>query len=392
MAYTNFTLETDADGIALITWDMPGKSMNVIDLTVMDELDALIDAVTGDDAITGAVITSGKETFSGGADLTMLEGLLRDFHAQREKDPEAAAKLLFDGSRRLSQIFRKLETCGKPFVAAINGTCMGGATELALACHARIAAEGDAFKMALPEVKVGLFPGAGGTQRVMRMADAQQGLQFLLQGRTLNADKAKGLKLVDAIAPAKKLVAGAQDAESGCRPGETLGQEGLQAAERADLFAGGLPVLAGGQCDLPPRNARQLSGRARHHAVGLRRPANADGPGADGGKPLFRACAADAGSRQHDPLAVRLDAGAEQGRAPAGGHQAEQVRRSASSARASWAQASPMSPPSAGIRRGADRSRPGRRRQGQGLFRRADLQGDAEGPDHKGSTRRSCCR
>ena len=210
MAYTNFSIETDADGIALITWDMPGKSMNVIDLTVMDELDALIDAVAGDDKITGAVITSGKDTFSGGADLTMLEGLLRDYHAQRAKDPEAAARLLFDGSRRLSQIFRKLETSGKPFVAAINGTCMGGATELALACHARIAAEGDVFKMALPEVKVGLFPGAGGTQRVMRMADAQQGLQFLLQGRTLNADKAKGLKLVDATAPAKKLVAEAR--------------------------------------------------------------------------------------------------------------------------------------------------------------------------------------
>ncbi|WP_029060073.1 FAD-dependent oxidoreductase [Stappia stellulata] len=206
MAYTNFTIETDADGIALITWDMPGKSMNVIDLGVMDELDALIDAVVGDEAITGAVIASGKTAFSGGADLTMLEGLLGDFHAKRAKDPEGAAQLLFDGSRRLSQIFRKLETCGKPFVAAINGTCMGGATELALACHARIAAGDDAFKMALPEVKVGLFPGAGGTQRVMRMADAQQGLQFLLQGRTLNADKAKGLKLVDEIAPAKKLV------------------------------------------------------------------------------------------------------------------------------------------------------------------------------------------
>ena len=109
MAYTNFSIETDADGIALITWDMPGKSMNVIDLTVMDELDALIDAVAGDDKITGAVITSGKDTFSGGADLTMLEGLLRDYHAQRAKDPEAAARLLFDGSRRLSQIFRKLE-------------------------------------------------------------------------------------------------------------------------------------------------------------------------------------------------------------------------------------------------------------------------------------------
>ncbi|SDT93970.1 3-hydroxyacyl-CoA dehydrogenase NAD-binding domain-containing protein [Stappia sp. ES.058] len=207
MAYTNFSIETHADGIALITWDMPGKSMNVIDLGVMDELDALIDAVAGDDKITGAVITSGKPAFSGGADLTMMEGLLSDYHAKRAKDPEGAARLLFDGSRRLSQIFRKLETCGKPFVAAINGTCMGGATELALACHARVAAEEDAFKMALPEVKVGLFPGAGGTQRVMRMADAQQGLQFLLQGRTLNADKAKALKLIDETAPAKKLVA-----------------------------------------------------------------------------------------------------------------------------------------------------------------------------------------
>jgi len=210
MTYTNFTLETDADGIALITWDMGDKSMNVIDLSVMDDLDALIDAVVADAAITGAVITSGKPTFSGGADLTMLEGLLRDFHAQRAQDPEGAARLLFDGSRRLSQIFRKLETCGKPFVAALNGTCMGGATELALACHARVAAEERAFKMALPEVKVGLFPGAGGTQRVMRMADAQGGLQFLLQGKTLDAKKALALKLVDEVAPAKKLVAAAK--------------------------------------------------------------------------------------------------------------------------------------------------------------------------------------
>ena len=158
MAYTNFSLTIDA-GIAHIVWDMPGKSMNVIDISVMDELDELIDKVAGDATLKGAVITSGKPAFSGGADLTMLEGLLRDFHAKRAKDPEGAAQLLFDGSRRLSQIFRKLETCGKPFVAALNGTCMGGATELALACHARIAAEEDVFKMALPEVKVGLFPG-----------------------------------------------------------------------------------------------------------------------------------------------------------------------------------------------------------------------------------------
>jgi 3-hydroxyacyl-CoA dehydrogenase/enoyl-CoA hydratase/3-hydroxybutyryl-CoA epimerase len=206
MTYKNFTLETDSDGIALITWDMPGKSMNVIDMTVMDELDAIVDDVTGDEAVTGAVITSGKTSFTGGADLTMLEGLLKDFHKQRHADPEAAARALFEGSRRLSLIYRKLETCGKPFVAAINGTCMGGGTELTLACHARVAVEDDRFTFGLPEVKVGLFPGAGGTQRVMRMTDGQQGMQFLLQGKTLRSKQALAMKLIDQAVPAKKLI------------------------------------------------------------------------------------------------------------------------------------------------------------------------------------------
>ncbi|MGV2974786.1 3-hydroxyacyl-CoA dehydrogenase NAD-binding domain-containing protein [Roseibium alexandrii] len=208
MDYKNFTIETDEDGIALITWDMPEKSMNVIDLSVMEELDAVVDQVVGDDAIKGAVITSGKNAFSGGADLTMLEGLLKDFHVQRAKDPEAAAKALFEGSRKLTLVYRKLETCGKPFVAAVNSTSMGGGTELALACHARVADED--LKMGLPEVKVGLFPGAGGTQRVMRMADGQQGMQFLLQGKTLRAPQAKQLKLVDEVTQSKKLVAAAK--------------------------------------------------------------------------------------------------------------------------------------------------------------------------------------
>ncbi|MEO1110973.1 MAG: 3-hydroxyacyl-CoA dehydrogenase NAD-binding domain-containing protein [Pseudomonadota bacterium] len=208
MNYKNFTLETDGDGIAVITWDMPGKSLNVIDLTVMDELDAIIDQVAGDEAVTGAVIHSGKAAFSGGADLTMMEGLLKDFHVKRGADPEGAAKLLYEGSRRLTLIYRKLETCGKPFVAAIAGTCMGGGTELALACHARVADEG--LKMGLPEVKVGLFPGAGGTQRVMRMTDGQQGMQFLLQGRTLRAPQALQMKLVNEVTGTKKLVGAAK--------------------------------------------------------------------------------------------------------------------------------------------------------------------------------------
>ncbi|WP_319772263.1 3-hydroxyacyl-CoA dehydrogenase NAD-binding domain-containing protein [Breoghania sp.] len=211
MAYKNFTIETDADGIALVTWDMPGKSMNVFDMEVMGELEAVLNQTVADDAIKGVVVTSGKEgSFSGGADLTMLEGLLRQFHAESSRDPEAAAKELLAQSRRMSLLYRALETCGKPWVAAINGVCMGGATELALACHARVVSDADAVKIALPEVKVGLFPGAGGTQRVMRMTDAQAGLQFLLQGRTLDGTKAKAMGLVDEIAPKKKLIEAAK--------------------------------------------------------------------------------------------------------------------------------------------------------------------------------------
>ena len=217
MSYTNFSLDVGTDGSATITWDMPEKSMNIIDLSVMDELGAIIDRVAGDENIKGAVIISGKSTFSGGADLTMLEALLKEFHVRRAKDPEGAAKDLYEGSRRLSQLYRKLETCGKPFVAAIKGTCMGGGTELALACHARIVA--DDLKLGLPEVKVGLFPGAGGTQRVMRMTDGQQGLQFLLQGRTLRAPQAKAMKLVDDVVSSEGLLEAARaKLESGVDP------------------------------------------------------------------------------------------------------------------------------------------------------------------------------
>ncbi|MTI00238.1 FAD-dependent oxidoreductase [Roseibium sp. RKSG952] len=210
MAYKNFTIETDSDGFAVVTWDMPGKSMNVIDLSVMEDLDVLVDDIVKDDAIKGVVITSGKDAFSGGADLTMLEGLLKQYQAEKAENEEAAAEKLFEGARKLNLIYRKLETCGKPFVATVTGNCMGGGTELALACHARIAADDDSFKIGLPEVKVGLFPGAGGTQRVMRMVDGQQGMQFLMQGKTLRAKQAKSLGLVDDVAAPKKLVEAAK--------------------------------------------------------------------------------------------------------------------------------------------------------------------------------------
>ncbi|RUV89398.1 3-hydroxyacyl-CoA dehydrogenase [Mesorhizobium sp. M1A.F.Ca.IN.022.07.1.1] len=206
MSYTNFTLDMDADGIALVTWDMPGRSMNVFTEEAMRELNAIVDRVAGDAAIKGAVITSGKDSFSGGADITMLQKMLATFAVEKENDLEKATKALFDNAGYMTGLFRKIETCGKPWVSAINGTCMGGAFEMSLACHGRVAADSDKVKMALPEVKIGIFPGAGGTQRVPRLTDQQQALQMLTSGQNLTPQKAKSMGLIHEIAEPKKLV------------------------------------------------------------------------------------------------------------------------------------------------------------------------------------------
>ena len=205
--YKNFKLDIDADGIATLTWDMPDRSMNVFTAEVILELDKAIDDLTANEAVKGVVVTSGKDQFSGGADLTMLQGLLGQYQkAIAEKGETVAATELFEESRRLSLTFRKLETSGKPWVAALNGTAAGGACELALSCHGRVMTDDDNAKLGLPEVKVGLFPGAGGTTRILRMMDTQAGLQFLMKGSMLTPKKALASKIVDKIAPAGELV------------------------------------------------------------------------------------------------------------------------------------------------------------------------------------------
>src|SRR2546430_5074479 len=198
MTYVNFKLDTDANGIALITWDAPGRSMNVIDLNVIEELSDIVETVAGDRAIRGAVITSGKEAFCAGADLTMLETSIHTFaELARARGEEAAATALFEDSRKLSLLYRRLETCGKPWVAAITGTALGGGFELCLACHYRVAGESANARVGSPEIKIGLFPGAGGTQRIARMMPPADALRFLLKGDQLRLPHAQDMKLID---------------------------------------------------------------------------------------------------------------------------------------------------------------------------------------------------
>ncbi len=184
MAYKNFKFETDADGIALVTWDIPGRSMNVLDETSISEIEAIVKQTTEDAAIKGVVITSAKEAFCAGADLTMLEGMSHTYQKLlKEKGEVAANQVLFEQSRRFSQVFRSIEISGKPWVAAINGLALGGGFEITLSCHYRVAAENPKTRLGLPEIKVGLFPGAGGTQRVPRIVQPQDAMQLLLEGR-----------------------------------------------------------------------------------------------------------------------------------------------------------------------------------------------------------------
>jgi 3-hydroxyacyl-CoA dehydrogenase/enoyl-CoA hydratase/3-hydroxybutyryl-CoA epimerase len=212
MNLNNFTFDVDSDGIALATWDMKDRSMNVITTEVMDEMDKIINHVAGTAEIKGCVITSGKDSFSGGADLTMLQASAGEYaKLMKTKGEEEANQFLLASSARLGKIYRRLETCGKPFAAAIHGTCLGGAFELTLACQFRVASDDAKTRVGLPEVKVGLFPGAGGTQRVARLMPTGDALQMLFKGEQIRAAAAKSMNLIHAVAPRDQIVQAAKD-------------------------------------------------------------------------------------------------------------------------------------------------------------------------------------
>ncbi|MEX0311735.1 MAG: 3-hydroxyacyl-CoA dehydrogenase NAD-binding domain-containing protein, partial [Tateyamaria sp.] len=215
----DFTLTKDADGIATITWDVPGKTMNVMSFEGLELLNDMIDDVLADDEVKGVVITSGKDTFAGGMDLNLLAKM-------KEEAGDNPAKGLFEGTMKMHGLLRKIERAGmdpktnkggKPIAAALPGTAAGIGLELPLATHRTFIADNPKAKVGLPEILVGIFPGAGGTTRLARKLGAMDASPFLLEGKMVPPAKAKG-KLVDEVvadpvAAAREWVLNATDAD-----------------------------------------------------------------------------------------------------------------------------------------------------------------------------------
>ncbi|MCA3454018.1 MAG: enoyl-CoA hydratase/isomerase family protein [Rhodobacter sp.] len=205
----DFTLATDADGIATLTWDVAGKSMNVMSAEGFALLDALIGRALSDPAVKGIILTSGKKDFSGGMDLNIIAGM-----------KDGGAQGIFDGVMRIHGILRRIEragmdprtlTGGKPIVAALPGTALGIGLELPLACHRIIAADNPKARIGLPEITVGIFPGAGGTTRLVRKLGALAAAPFLLEGRLSDPRAAKAAGLIDEVVAPEALLSRARD-------------------------------------------------------------------------------------------------------------------------------------------------------------------------------------
>ena len=182
----NYTVEQD---VAVIRWNMTSSPMNVLNDESIPQFEEALNKAYADEAVKGIIITSDKPEFVAGADLKMI---LRN----NDQPPAEMLKV----SMELNRIFRKMETTGKPIVAAINGTALGGGYEICLACHHRIALQNPKTQIGLVEVTIGLLPGGGGTQRLPRMIGMLAALPLLVEGKKLNVPDALITGLVDDVA------------------------------------------------------------------------------------------------------------------------------------------------------------------------------------------------
>lgn len=217
MTYTAIKVEIDGDGIALVTIDLPGQSMNVWNEALMSEFAAFVEDFCTNDAIKGAVIASGKASgFLAGADPRMLG---RGGPSGRK----LSKKEQFESVFALNAMLRKLETGGKsakalqkgeayakPVAAAVGGLALGGGLELVLACHHRVVADNPKIQLGVPEVQVGLLPGGGGTQRLPRLAGLQNAAMMATQGKPIDPKTALGYGIVQEVVAADEVVAKAK--------------------------------------------------------------------------------------------------------------------------------------------------------------------------------------
>ncbi len=196
--YKNWRLESDADEILWVYFDKEGVSVNTVDKAVMEEFSDIVDSLANDHDHKGVIIASGKKNgFIAGADISQFN---------KFKDIDESFTML----RRGQQIFDKLEALRLPVVAMIDGFCVGGGLELALACHYRVAEDGPKTRLGLPEVKLGIHPGWGGSVRLPRLIGAPQGMNMVLGGHTVTGRVAAKLGFVDVAVPKRHLVKAAK--------------------------------------------------------------------------------------------------------------------------------------------------------------------------------------
>lgn len=183
-------IERGADGIVVATMDLPGHSMNLLNDELAIPLGGLADLLESDAGVSGLILTSGKKDFLAGADVDRLRRL-------------SGAQEAFDESMRFKGFMRRLEKSGKPVVAVIQGMCLGGGLEIAMGCHWRIVVDDGKARLGLPEVKLGLLPGGGGTQRLPRLVGMQQAVQWMMEGTEVRAAQALSSGLVNELAPSR---------------------------------------------------------------------------------------------------------------------------------------------------------------------------------------------
>jgi len=210
---SEFSLEIGTDGIAIVKWDLPNKTLNVLTLKGIEELENIVDELLSTKKVKGVVITSGKKDFAAGMDLNVLADLQANTMNQKNEK-------IFEFIIRVHKLLRKIEHGGMnektkkngiPFVWANPGLSAGIGTEIGLACHHRIVAEGNRSKVGLPEILVGLFPGAGGATRVSRMVGLMASAPILMEGKMFSPKDAKNAGLIDEITSSDDLIDSAKN-------------------------------------------------------------------------------------------------------------------------------------------------------------------------------------